>query len=391
MGKLTVSFVKAVSSAGRYSDGDTLLLKVSPAGSKSWVQRLAIDGKRHDIGLGVFPFVTLAEARERAFENRRAVAHGGDPLAEKRRARTPTFREAEGETFNAHRARWKNGVTAKHWERTMSKHVLPVIGSMRVDEIGPQDVLRILTPLWTSSPEIGRKLRQRIRHVMQWAMAHGFISSNPAGEQLDGALPTMPRVKEHFRALPYRDVPAALATIDGSAASMAAKFCLRFVVLTAVRSGEAREANWAEIDLEARTWTIPAGRMKANAEHRVPLSDAAVAVLEQARILDDGSGLVFPSPRRRGRTLSVMTLTKVLRDTGLADRATVHGFRSSFRDWCAETSKPREIAEAALAHTVSGVEGAYFRSDLFDRRRRLMDQWGAFVTATGGKVVRLHG
>ena len=173
---------------------------------------------------------------------------------------------------------------------------------------------------------------------------------------------------------------------------MAAKACLRFVVLTACsQSGEARLATWDEIDLDARVWRIPAERMKAGAEHRVPLTDEAVAVLHEVAPLRDDSGLVFPSPRRRGASLSDMTLTKVLRDTGLAARCVVHGFRSSFRDWCADTGKPREIAEAALAHTVQGVEGAYFRSDLFDRRRDLMDSWSRYVTGTSGKVVKLHG
>ena len=187
--------------------------------------------------------------------------------------------------------------------------------------------------------------------------------------------PAQPAVKEHLRALPYREVGAALATVDASASSLSAKLAFRFTVLTAARSGEVRGAAWAEIDLDAHEWSIPASRMKAGAEHRVPLSDAALAVLEQARPLRDKSGLIFPSPSRAGRPLSDMTLTKVLRTTGLAERATVHGFRSSFRDWCADTGKPREIAEAALAHTVGGVEGAYFRSDLFARRRRVMADW----------------
>ena len=169
------------------------------------------------------------------------------------------------------------------------------------------------------------------------------------------------------------------------------KRCLRFLVLTAARSGEARGATWAEVDFEAKEWRIPGERMKGGREHRVPLSDAALAVLERVRGVDDGSGLVFPSPLRPGRPLSPMTLTKILRDRGLADRATVHGFRSAFRDWCAETGKPREVAEAALAHTVGGVEGAYFRSDLYARRRVLIDQWAAFLTGTEAKVVRLYG
>ena len=201
----------------------------------------------------------------------------------------------------------------------------------------------------------------------------------------------MPAVKAYFRALPYGEVSGALERVEASGASAAAKLCFRFLILTAARSGEARGATWAEIDLDALEWRIPAERMKGGREHRVPLSDAARDVLARAWLLEDGSGLVFPSPSRAGRPLSDMTLMKILRDRGLAERATVHGFRSAFRDWCAETGKPREVAEAALAHTVSGVEGAYFRSDLLARRRALMDQWAAFLAGTEPKVVRLYG
>ena len=268
----------------------------------------------------------------------------------------------------------------------MAKRVLPVLGDKRVDRIGRDDVLRVLTPTWTSRPEIARKLRSRTRTVLTWAQAHGHVERNVAGDAIDGALPAMPAVKAHFRALAYRDVAEALQTSEASRASVSAKACLRFVVLTACRSGEARLATCAEIDIEAREWRLPAARMKGGAEHRVPLSDAALDVLEVVR-----HGLLFPSPSRPSKPLSDMTLTKVLRDAGLAARATMHGFRSSFRDWCAGTGRPREIAEADLAHTVGGREGAYYQSDLFELRRRLMDQWAAYVAAGGPKVVRLHG
>ena len=273
----------------------------------------------------------------------------------------------------------------------MERHAFPILGDTRLDRIGREDVLRVLTPLWTSRPEQARKLRQWIRTTLGWAQAHGYIEHNIAGEAIDGALPAQPAVKEHLRALPYREVAGALETVDASRASLSAKLCLRFTVLTAARSGETRGALWSEIDLDAREWRIPANRMKAGVEHRIPLSDAALEVLEQARPLRNDSDLIFPSPVRRGRPLSDMALTKVLRDTGLSERATVHGFRSSFRDWCAETGKLREIAEAALAHVVGGVEGAYFRSDLFEKRRRLMDQWASYLTGSRGKVIKLHG
>ena len=392
MGNLTVHKVRKITRPGLHGDGNTLFLCVKATGAKSWIQRLTVHGKRRDIGLGSMSLVSLAEAREAAFENRRIARRGGDPLQSRRQAaRVPTFREAIEQVIAAHRNEWKGERTAGYWRRSMDQHVYPIIGSMRLNAIGQADVLRALSPIWTAKPETGRKVRRRIRAALAWGQAHGYVSTlNPAAELIDAALPKQPAVKAHLRAMPYAEVGEALETIEGSPASIAAKACLRLVILTAVRNGEARLARWSEIDMARRTWTIPADRMKAGKEHRVPLSEATVEALESARILEDGSGLVFPSPVRRGRPLSDMTLTKVLRDTGLADRATVHGFRSSFRDWCAETGKPREIAEAALAHVVGGVEGAYFRSDLFDRRRVLMQSWADYLSGTEAKVVSLR-
>ncbi len=393
MGKLTVAKVRSITKPGRYMDGDTLMLKVAPGGSKQWVQRIAIEGRPHDIGLGGFPVITLAEARERAFENRRTVAHGGNPLAEKRRTKAPTFREAADRTLEATRPRWRNDKTEKIWKQVLAKRALPVFGNRRVDTITREDVLKVVSPIWTTRPEVARRLRQFIRATLSWAQAHGFVEINVAGEAIDGALPVMAAVKEHYRALPYQEVAAALDVIEGTGAGMASKLSLRFLVLTAARSGEARGALWSEIDVDARTWTIPAERMKMKNAHTVPLSDAALAVVEQARALDDGSGLIFPSPVKRGRAQSSMTLTKLLRDAGLADRATVHGFRSAFRTWASEhTNADHATMEMALAHAVgSAVERSYARSDLLAKRRRLMDQWAAFVTATPtGKVVAIR-
>ena len=201
-------------------------------------------------------------------------------------------------------------------------------------------MLSILTPVWSAKPETARRVRQRIRSVLKWGQAHGYVEHNSAGDGIDGALPAMRRVRAHFRALPYTEIPAALDTVDASPASMAAKLCLRFLILTAARSGETRRALWSEIDLDAREWRIPAERMKGGAEHRVPLSDAAVAVLEQARPLSGGEGPIFPSPMKPGQPMSDMTLTKVLRSTGLAQYATVHGFRTCFRTWASERTSP---------------------------------------------------
>lgn len=394
MNKLTTAGAKSLSKPGMYRADTTLYLNIAKGGSKSWIQRIAIGGRRHDVGLGSFPVIGLAEARRRAFANRVAIAEGRDPLADKRKAKVPTFRECAVQTFEANRPRWRNNKTTANWMQGMEKRVFPAIGDVPVDRIGREDVLRILTPIWTNKPEIARKLRERIRATLRWAQAHGHVENNVAGEAIAGALPAMPRIKAHFRALPYLDVPAALATVETSSATLAGKLCLRFLVLTACRSGEARGATWSEIDMDARLWVIGADRMKGGAAHRQPLSDAAMAVLAEARKLDDGSGLVFPSPRTRGRQMSDMTLTKILRSTGLAERTVVHGFRSSFRDFAGErTNADHAVMELCLAHAVgNNVERAYARSSLVEKRRRLMQTWGQFVTETGSdaKVVALR-
>jgi integrase len=383
MATLTAKKIEAIREPGRYGDGGGLYLVVRPAGSKGWAQRIVIDGRRRDIGLGGFPTVSLARAREKASANRTAVADGRDPQTEKRKPSLPTFREAAERYVTANRPRWRNSKTAVNWLGSLSMYTYPNFGDTRVDRITRADVVAALEPIWTIKPSMARKLRQRVRAVFAYAQAHGHIEINPAGEAINAALPSMPGVKEHFRSLPYQEVGVALRTVDASSASWSAQLCLRFLVLTAVRSGEARGAMWDEIDLSAKTWTIPGSRMKAGLEHRVPLSDAAIDVLAQARALEDNSGLVFPSALRPGYELSDMTLTKLLRSTGLAERATVHGFRTSFKTWCMEqTDTPWAVGEAALAHSLgNSTEVAYARSDLFERRRALMDHWAAFLSA----------
>ena len=390
---LTAAKAKALSEPGMHNDGRGLYLRVAKGGSKGWILRIAIDGRRRDIGLGGHPTVTLAKARQLAEAHRLAVAEGRNPLAEKRRAKMPTFREAAETVHAANLPRWRNGKHTDQWINTLRTYAFPVIGNLRLDRITRRDVLAVLTPIWTTKPETARRVRQRIRATLKWAMAHEFVEHNAAGEGIDGALPAMRRVRAHFRALPYTEIPAALDTVDASPASMAAKLCLRFLILTAGRSGETRGALWSEIDLDAREWRIPENRMKAGVEHRIPLSDAAVAVLEQARPLSGGEGPIFPSPMKPGQPMSDMTLTKVLRSTGLAQYATVHGFRTCFRTWASErTSAARAVMELSLAHAVgSSVEQAYARSDLIEKRRVLMQAWADFVAGGGADVVSLRG
>ena len=377
---LSAAFVRAVGEAGRYCDGHGLYLQVDPSGNRRWIQRLLIGGRRSELGLGGFPLVSLKEARTQAFANRRIARAGGDPLADKRRAKgAPTFAEAAAAVVEQKRSGWRNPKHAQDWPASLERFVFPRFGQRPVSEVTSADVLGVLAPIWHEKPETARRVRHRIGAVMQWAVAMEYRTDNPC-ERVAATLGRQRRVVRHMRALPHAEVAEAVATIRASGATTAAKLAFEFLVLTAARSGEVRSARWDEIDLDAEVWTLPAERMKANREHRVPLSCRAADILRTARKLRNGGKLVFPSPR--GKPLSDMTLSKLLKEQGV--QAVPHGFRSSFRDWAAEeTNHPREVVEAALAHQVKDkVEAAYARSTLFERRRRLMADWGAYLAGT---------
>ena len=383
--KLSAPFVAAVSNPGRYGDGYgghglSLLVKPRARGgvSKSWSQRLTIAGKAVNIGLGAYPIFTLAEARAKALDNRRAVALGGDPR--RQAPSVPSFTQAAEKVIRIQAEGWTpGGKSEDQWRSSLAKHVLPALGSTRVSEIEPREVMAVLLPIWQKRPETARRVRQRMGAVFKWAVAQGFRTDNPAGEVLGAALPKQHQRPQHFAALPHNQIAAALARVRASDAYPATKLGLEFAVLTAARSGEVRLGRWAEICLDTATWTIPPARMKARREHRVPLSAPALDVLDQAGVLADASGLLFPSPT--GRALSNSTFSKLCRELELG--CVPHGMRSSFADWAAECSNaPREVRELALAHVNSDrVEAAYRRTDLFERRRTLMAEWGRYVTA----------
>ena len=386
--RLTARFVETVNAPGRYGDGGRgsrgliLNVHVQASGriSRSWIQRIRIGGRHTHLGLGSHPVVTLAEAREAAIANLRDVAKGIDP----RTGGIPTFAEGLDAVLAIQRGAWRDGgKSERQWRASLRDHAGPLMRKP-VDKIEAGDVLSILTPHWNTKRETMRRVKQRISKVMQWAVAGGHVASNPV-DSIGAALPTNGANRTNHRALPHADVAAAIETVDRSGAWWATKAAFRFVALTAARSGEVRGMTWDEVDLDNRVWTVPGERMKAGKAHRVPLSDQAVAVLSEARDMADGSGLVFPSQGRKA--MSDNTLSKLLRETGV--KSTVHGLRSSFRDWCAETGKSREVAEAALAHTVKGVEGAYLRSDVLEKRRSLMAAWGRYVTAEAATVLEL--
>ena len=406
-GRLTAAALRGLVKPGAYSDGEGLYLRVRGPDARAWAFRYKQAGKQHWQGLGAFPAVSLAEAREAAASARKALAGGTDPLAGKRAAeaqraaaRARTFASVAEQWLDAHAGEYRNPKHRAQVRSTLETLAYPTLGEMPVADITTGDVLKALRPVWQRTPETASRLRGRIEAVLSYAKALRWRDgANPAAwrDNLDHLLPAVGRIAptEHHAALAWQDMPGfwqALAERPGIGAA-----ALRFTILTAARSGETRGATWGEIDIDGATWTVPAARMKAHREHRVPLSADALAILAAMRPLRDAPGpaaLVFPG-MKRGVPLSDQTLTAALRRMGRGD-LTAHGFRSTFRDWCGEaTAYPREVAEAALAHALRDkVEAAYRRGDALDKRRRLMAEWATFCAqgeaAEGANVVPLR-
>lgn len=397
MSKLTALGVKKAG-AGRHGDGNGLYLVVADTGSRKWVLRIQMNGKRRDIGLGSATKVGLSEAREAAEDMRRAIRRGDDPVAARKRAKDamPTFREAAEMVHKEHLPSWKNEKHAKQWLSTLEAHAFPRLGDLQVNKIDGPMVRDVLADIWLTIPETARRVRQRIGTVLDFAHAKGWREAEAPLRSISRGLPKQPRVREHFAALPWREVPDFIANMATKLkASDTVLLAIEFLILTAARSGEVRGATWSEFDLEVGAWSIPADRMKAGRAHRVPLSDRAVEILDQMKALrrtTKTNAFVFEG-KKLGRPLSDMSLTMPIRRASLP--ITVHGFRSSFRDWCAEaTSTPREIAEACLAHVVKdAAEAAYARTDHFDKRSILMQSWSSFCTGADqrGNVVTIKG
>ena len=374
---LSAAFVRTAP-LGRHADGNGLYLFVQPSGTRSWIQRLVIRGRRRELGLGSVALVSLAEAREKALANRKLAREGGDPLAEKRRRQgVPSFAEATARVVEQKQAGWRSRTHGREWILTFERYAFPRIGKMPVSEVTSADVLEILAPIWHTKADSARRLRQRIRAVLEWAVAMEFRIDNPC-DRIDPVLGPQRDVVQHMRALPHREVAAAIQTARASTVPLAVRLAFEFLVLTAARWGEVRWAEWTEIDRDEGVWTVPARRTKANREHRVPLCGRALEILDGARTLVKGTS-PYLFPNRLGKQLEEKQLRRMLGKHGIA--AVPHGFRSSFRDWAAEeTDHPREVIEAALAHVVQNrVEAAYRRTDLFERRRRLMNDWAAYL------------
>ena len=390
-----------------YPDGAGLYLQVTAKGGKSWVYRYMLDGTPRYMGLGPLHTVTLADARIKALEARRLRLAGVDPIkarhdavieARLEAARSITFKDAAEAYMEAHKPGWRSAKHAGQWRSTLETYAYPILGPLPVQGVDVALVMRVLEPIWTTKTETASRVRGRIEHVLDWATARGYrLGENPARWRghLSNLLPQRSKVREieHYPALPYGEVGAFMVDLrkqEGIGAS-----ALAFLILTACRTGEVTGARWGEFNIEEALWTVPAGRVKSGRAHRVPLSPAALAIInamQTVRTTEHGNGFVFPGGKR-DRSLSDMALLALLKRMGRSD-LTVHGFRSTFRDWAAErTNYPREVAEMALGHAViSKVEAAYRRGDLFQKRRRLMDEWARFCRsgAKAGEVVAIR-
>lgn len=377
---LTALQVRNVKVAGRYADGNGLYLVVDDSGARRWLLRTVVRGRRRDIGLGSAMLVPLADAREQARVLRKVAREGGDPLMErdKRSHTAPTFKVAAETVHGDHKSTWRNPKHGAQWINTLTKYAFPTIGDKRVDEIDTPDILQVLTPIWTTKAETARRVRQRLKVVFDWAKAAGHRSGDNPVDGVTSGLPKQTESVKHHAALPYTDVPAFVQALRASNSGVIVKDAFEFLILTAARTGEVLGARWDEVDMEAKLWVVPAERMKAKREHRVPLSVRCLAILEGAKAYRSTSPYLFHG-RSEAKPLSGMTFTKVMRT--MKAPATPHGFRSSFRDWVSEaTTHPRDVAEMALAHTIGNkVEAAYRRGDLFEKRRALMQDWQAFI------------
>jgi integrase len=385
---LTAAFVNTVKDPGKYHDGQGtgLFLLVRPNGSRFWIQRIVVRGKRRELGLGSPPVVSLAEAREQAIENKRIVRRGNDPVAARQKAREAlTFEEAAREAHKELAPTWKNPKDRKAFLTSLERHVFPRFGDMALSDVTSADIRQAILAARENAPAVARKLVFRISAVFKWSIAEGHCTGNPATTQAL-ALPRETRQAQHFKSLPYHDTAQCIATIQQSKAWPATKLALEFVILTATRSAETRKARWDQIDLHGAsslatanqvTWTLDTADKKEKRAFQIPLSTRAIEILREAETLRDRSGLIFPS--MRGKPLSDMTLSKLVKELGFD--ADVHGFRATFRTWAQEqTDTPWEVAEAALAHKLgNAVEQAYARSDLFEKRKQLMADWASYL------------
>ena len=385
---LTAHKIRAITKAGTYKDGGGLRLVVTARGTKRWELWISINCKRRELGLGVFPDVSLKDARDEAEKLKRAARDGIDLRTQRvlQEARALTFRQAFEDCFSVKRQQLSNAKHLMQWPSTMEAYVFPFFGDVPVSDVTTDHVLEALLPIWFSKPETAKRVLQRIEAVFKSAILRGSREKASPCVGVADHLGTRHREQKHHAALPWRELPDFVAMLQQRSRNgwPTTRLAFEFLILTATRSSEVRNAAWAEFDFDNAIWEIPKERMKSRKAHRVPLSQRCLQILRDARTLNPDGQLVFEG-MKRGRPLSDMTFTKLLRDTGLGEKATAHGFRSAFKNWCSEVAKARdEVSEAALAHTIKDrVKAAYLRTDFFEERKLLMETWSTHCQSRG--------
>ena len=390
--ELTALKIKKLTIPGRYADGNNLYLEVDKSGARRWTLRVTILGRRRDMGLGGISTVSLEEARELAYQYRKIARSGGDPILERQKNRglQTTLIYCAKKVHEINLPTWKNEKFAKQWLSSLEHHVFPTIGKLPISQVTSADILRVLTPIWNTKGDTAKKIKQRLRMIIKWARAQGYFQGDDPVELAEQALPKQLKSDDHHKSLEFEKLPEMISNLRKSKISLPTKLALEFTILSACRTSEVLNAKWEEIDLTKLIWSIPSERMKGGKVHQVPLTDRMTVILNDCKKLKTNNDLLFPS-EINGEALSNNTMRLALKKRLKVD-ATVHGMRSSFKDWASETTNfANEVSEMALAHTISNkTELAYRRRTLIEKRRHLMQKWSDYLNNKEGEVIELY-
>ena len=390
--ELTALKIKKLTIPGRYADGNNLYLEVDKSGARRWTLRVTILGRRRDMGLGGISTVSLEEARELAYQYRKIARSGGDPILERQKNRglQTTLIYCTKKVHAINLPTWKNEKFAKQWLSSLEHHVFPTIGKLPISQVTSADILRVLTPIWNTKGDTAKKIKQRLRMIIKWARAQGYFQGDDPVELAEQALPKQLKSDDHHKSLEFEKLPEMISNLRKSKISLPTKLALEFTILSACRTSEVLNAKWEEIDLTKLIWSIPSERMKGGKVHQVPLTDRMTVILNDCKKLKTNNDLLFPS-EINGVALSNNTMRLALKKRLKVD-ATVHGMRSSFKDWASETTNfANEVSEMALAHTISNkTELAYRRRTLIEKRRQLMQKWSDYLNNKEGEVIELY-
>jgi len=390
--ELTALKVRKLDIPGRYADGNNLYLEIDKSGARRWTLRVTVLGRRRDMGLGGVSTVSLEEARELAYQYKKIARSGGDPILERQKNKglQTTLIHCAKKVHQINLPTWKNQKFAKQWFSSLEHHVFPAIGKLPISQVTSADILRVLIPIWNTKGDTAKKIKQRLRMIIKWARAQGYFQGDDPVELAEQALPKQLKSDDHHKSLEFEKLPEMISNLRKSKISLPTKLALEFTILSACRTSEVLNAKWEEIDLTKLIWSIPSERMKGGKIHQVPLTDRMTVILNDCKKLKTNNDLLFPS-EINGEALSNNTMRLALKKRLKVD-ATVHGMRSSFKDWASETTNfANEVSEMALAHTISNkTELAYRRRTLIEKRRQLMQKWSDYLNNKKGEVIELY-